>query len=64
MARLGGFAVQEYQDLVDLARICLRQARQAVRAEVSAELRMLAKEYQSRAATLDGGVQPDIGETE
>jgi hypothetical protein len=51
-----------YGDLVELARICLKQARKAENASVSAELRNMAKGYQVRAATLDHGRLPDIGE--
>lgn len=51
-----------YGDLVKLARICLEQAREAENASVSAELRHMAKGYQVRAATMDHGRLPDIGE--
>jgi hypothetical protein len=51
-----------YGDLVELARICLKQAREAENASVSAELRHMAKGYQVRAATMDHGRLPDIGE--
>jgi len=56
-------AVQEsYEDLVKLAKICVVQARACVMPEAAAELRHMAKEYQQRAADLDGGKLPDIGE--
>jgi hypothetical protein len=51
-----------YDVLVELARVCLRQARQAKNTTVSAELRHLAKGYQLRAAAMDHGKLPDIGE--
>ena len=51
-----------YGDLVELARICLKQAREAENASVSAVLRRMAKGYQVRAATMDHGRLPDIGE--
>jgi hypothetical protein len=54
--------MQTYGDLVELARICLKQAREAKNAFVSAELRHMAKGYQVRAATMDHGRLPDIGE--
>jgi hypothetical protein len=54
--------MQTYGDLVELARICLKQAREAKNALVSAELRLMAKRYQVRAATMDHGRLPDIGE--
>jgi hypothetical protein len=40
-------------DLVELARICLKQARVAKSAVATAALRRMAKEYQRRAAQLD-----------
>jgi hypothetical protein len=53
-----------YDDLVELARICLRQAREAKNSSVSAELRHLAIGYQIRVASMDNGRLPDIGEVE
>jgi hypothetical protein len=51
-----------YDDLAELARICARNARKAIRSEVvAAELWRMAKEYQARAAQLDSGQMPDIG---
>jgi hypothetical protein len=49
-----------YKDMVELAKICVRQARAAPNREVARELRRLAKEYQKKAADLDGGKLPDI----
>jgi len=54
--------MQTYDDLVELARICLKQAREAKNAFVSAELRHVAKGYQVRAATMDHGRFPNIGD--
>jgi hypothetical protein len=51
-----------YQDTVELAKICARHARASVNPEVAHELRRLAKEYQKKAADLDGGTLPDIGQ--
>ena len=48
--------------LVELARICLKQAREAKNPPVSAELMHLARRYQMRAASMDNGKLPDIGE--
>jgi hypothetical protein len=56
--------MQIYHDLVELARICLKQAREAKTPSVSAELRHLAKGYQVRAALMDNGRLPNIGEEE
>jgi hypothetical protein len=51
-----------FNDMVELAKICVRQARLSANPEVARELRRLAKEYQGKAADLDGGRLPDIGE--
>ena len=51
-----------YTDLVELAKICARQAHASPNPEVARELRRLAKEYQKKAADLDGGTLPDIGQ--
>jgi hypothetical protein len=53
-----------YDDLVELARICLRQARQTASPAVADELRQMAGDYQRRAAVLNGGTLPDIAEDE
>ena len=58
----GRVAVHLYEDLVELARICVKQSKTAANQAVSNELMKLAKEYQARAAALDGGVVPHIGE--
>jgi hypothetical protein len=51
-----------YDELVELARICLKQAREAKNPSVSSELRHVAKGYQMRAASMKNGRLPDIGE--
>jgi hypothetical protein len=51
-----------YNDLIELARLCLRQASAARTPALASELRRMAKEYQARAAALTGGQLPDIGE--
>jgi hypothetical protein len=51
-----------YDELVRLARMCLQQAGETMNPIVSAELRCRAKEYQRRAADLDEGKPPNIGE--
>ena len=56
--------MRSYDDLVELARICLRQAREAKNPSVSAEFMRLAKGYQIRAASMDNRRIPDIGEEE
>jgi hypothetical protein len=54
--------VQTREDLVELARVCLKQARVSKNLAVVAELTHLAKGYQVRAASMDNGKLPDIGE--
>jgi hypothetical protein len=44
-----------YQDLIALARLCLRQANAARTPAAADELRRMAKEYEDRAATLNEG---------
>jgi hypothetical protein len=53
---------QPYEDLVELAKVCIRQARACTLPEAATKLRRMAKEYQERAATLDGGKLPDLAE--
>jgi hypothetical protein len=52
--------MQTYEGLVELARICVKQSREAKSAFVSAELAHVAKGYQVRAATMNHGRFPDI----
>lgn len=54
--------MQTREDLVELARACLKQAGASKNPVVVAELTRLAKGYQMRAATMDNGQLPDIGE--
>jgi hypothetical protein len=56
--------MQTYDDLVELARACLKQTRESKSPLVVAELTLLAKGYQMRAATMDNGKLPDVGEDE
>ncbi len=48
--------------LVELARLCANQARAATAKDVAATLWRMAREYQGKAARLDSGNLPDIGE--
>ena len=50
-----------YDDLVELARICSRQAQTAQTEQVARTLRRMAREYLQEAAKLDDGKVPDIG---
>jgi hypothetical protein len=52
--------VSRYDDLVQLARICSRQANGAESETLAAELRRMAEDYARRAAALDGGESPEI----
>jgi len=46
---------QQYYNLVELARICSRQARLAQTKNVARTLRLMASEYMREAAKLDDG---------
>jgi len=52
---------QHYYSLVELARICSRQASLAQTEDVARTLRRMAREYLQEAAKLDDGEIPDIG---
>jgi hypothetical protein len=43
-----------YEDLVDLACICLRRAEAATNPQTATELRRMAQEYEQRAALMKG----------
>jgi hypothetical protein len=53
--------LQYYNDLVELARICWRQAKSVQTEQVARTLRRMAREYVQEAAKLDDGKPPDIG---
>lgn len=50
-----------YHDTIELKTICARNAHLATTKEVAAELWNMAKEYQAKAAKLDGGKLPELG---
>ena len=52
-----------YDELVELARMCWREAHRS-RDDVARELRRMARQYQQQAAKLDSGKLPDIGDTD
>jgi hypothetical protein len=54
--------MQTYEELVELARICVRNARTTTDNEVAAELWKMAREYKEKAARLNGGRVPSLGE--
>jgi hypothetical protein len=56
--------MRSYDDLVELARICMRNALETSNPVVREELRLVAKGYQVRAAAMKGGKLPDIGDEE
>ena len=51
-----------YDEMVELARICWRQARMTQSEEVARLLHKMAREFQEAAAKLNGGKLPDLGE--
>jgi hypothetical protein len=51
-----------YDDLVEIGRICLEQARKSDRAGVKNEPEHIARGYQMRAASMRHGQIPDIGD--
>jgi hypothetical protein len=51
-----------FADLVQLARICLRQARISRTPEVADAFRQMAEEYREKAANLNDGEALDIDE--
>ena len=54
--------LQTYDDLVDLVRICARNAYLTNSNDVAAALWEMAVEYRDKAAKLDSSRVPDIGE--
>jgi hypothetical protein len=51
-----------YDDLVQLARLCMQPAEKAKLEAVTAELQRMAEEYHERAAGLDDGKLPRIND--
>ncbi len=51
-----------YDEMVELARICSRQARLTQSDEVARLFQKMAREFQEAAAKLDSGKLPDLGE--
>ena len=49
-----------YDDLVELARLCARNAHSTTSRDVADELSQMAKEYQAQAGKL--GTSPEIGD--
>jgi hypothetical protein len=52
--------MQRHRDLVELARLCWRQAQTAQTEGVARTFRQMATEYLQEAAKLEGGEVPDI----
>ena len=53
---------QDYDELVRLARLCFKHAGATSDPHTARQLRQMAREYQQRAAKLDGGHPPEFGE--
>jgi hypothetical protein len=51
-----------YEDLIDLARICLRRAEAAANPQTATELRNMAQEYGQRAAAMTGSDRSAAGD--
>lgn len=49
-------------DIIELAQVCAHNARITVSREVAGTLWRMAIEYQQKAADLDGGKLPNIGD--
>jgi hypothetical protein len=54
--------VLTYEDFVELARVCVKMSGIATNPRVASELMQSAREFQRRAAALNAGSLPDIGE--
>ena len=54
--------MREHEDLAELAKICMAQARATQSPEVAEALRRMARDYRQRAARLDSGTPPEMGE--
>ena len=54
--------MRTYENLVELARTCVRQAWLSSTPDVAGELWRMAKEYQARAAEHDSTAELDIGD--
>jgi hypothetical protein len=54
--------MRSHKELVDLARVSLNWARMLTTPSLVTAFENVAKEYQRRAAELDAGKLPDIGE--
>ncbi len=54
--------MQTYDQLIEVAAMCARQARLSTSKDVALHLWRMAKEHQERAAKLGGGKLSDIGD--
>lgn len=52
--------MKTYDDFVQFARDCMRYARSASSKEIAEKLRLIAREYQAKAAKLGSGEIPRI----
>jgi hypothetical protein len=53
-------AMETYEEVVQFARDCLRHSRAATTREAAEALLLLARQFQAKAAKLDGGKFPEI----
>jgi hypothetical protein len=53
-------AMETYEEVVKFARDCLRHSRAATTREAAEALLLLARQFQAKAAKLDGGKFPVI----
>ena len=53
---------RRYEELVELAKFCLLEAKASATKDLANELRLMAKKYQKQAADIDGGKMPNIDE--
>ena len=60
--RADGITMQSHAELVGLARISWRWSRMLTTPGLVTALEQVARDYQRRAAELDGGALPDIDE--
>jgi hypothetical protein len=54
--------MQYYEHLAEMARICAENAHIASSKEIAAELWKMATEYRDKAAKLNDGAGPEIGQ--
>jgi len=61
-SRVGEDTMQTYEELIELARMCAKNAHIATMKEVARELWKMANEYRAKAMALDTSKPINIGE--